>query len=767
MTKTFGPVAPELIGEAIWATVPGADPALYGSAALFGPSTVEVRSFQTFRVIYTIGKLGLDDTAAMRVAFRNISDGGYLQTTDPAAPNYVTARSSGDGQLQLKYDRRGGQRPWGETLTVSQQGGYLRPGETIEITIGDSSGGSPGVLMPTFADMGRVFRIFVDAQATGVFVPIPGPLLSVRVIGGPDRRHLAILPTLRRPGEEFRLGIKAEDVWGNPTGKGQRRFSLSANMPVTGLPDHIEFAPPEGALTIGGLTCAGEGTLVITLVDEEGNRVASGPLVIRQSEVAHFWGDLHAQTGETQGNNSMEYYLDFARNKAFLDVTSHQANDFQVNAAFWRHLNTLTAAADDPGRFTVLPGYEWSGNTAVGGDHNVFYRHEGASIYRCSHALVADSSDEANDAHDLNALYAKLEAEKVEAIMYAHVGGRYADIHYAHNASLEAAVEVHSAWGTFEWILTDGFPLRRRVGVVCNSDDHKSRPGASFPGASVFGAYGGLTCFLMARNDRDGVFDAIRRRHTYGTSGPRVYIDIACALAEGGTLYNRDPLTLPGATATAVTNCTMGDIVRANGSSARVTVEIKSPVGVESVEIREGNSVLQKIRPYSKADLGRRVRVLWSGAEYRGRGRDTKWRGRAEFQGATIRRFEVVNRLNPEMRLEQVGSYSAVWNCVTTGNMMGFDAWLSEAVGSLEITTSLGGISVDLVELGIEPQVLTAGGLKRQLTVQRLPDDSLPKEIRLESDITIAATGDTPVWVCVTFEDGNQAWTSPIYLHRD
>ncbi len=53
-------------------------------------------------------------------------------------------------------------------------------------------------------------------------------------------------------------------------------------------------------------------------------------------------------------------------------------------------------------------------------------------------------------------------------------------------------MEIHSAWGTFEWLLTDGFPLGHRSGVVCNSDGHKGRPGASYPGAATFGAYGGL-----------------------------------------------------------------------------------------------------------------------------------------------------------------------------------------------------------------------------------------------------------------------------------
>ncbi len=767
MTKTFGPVAPEMIGEARWTTTPGSDPALYGKASLEGPAVVEVRSFQTFRVRYTTGKLGLDDTGAIRIAFRNISDAGFLQTTNRLAPNYVTAKSSGEGRLELKYDRRGGQRPWGETLTIFQQGGYLKPGETIEIVIGDTSGGSPGVQMATFADIGRIFRVFTDVQATGVFVPLPDNQMSITVVGGPAHRHLAILPTLRRPGEEFRLGIKAEDIWGNPTPQGARIFHVSATLPVDGLPDTIDFNPEDGALVIENLKCRDEGTLIVTLTDGSGDVITSGPLVIRKTDEAHFWGDLHAQTGETIGNNSMEYYLDFARNKAFLDVTSHQANDFQINQTFWSHLNKLTAAADEPGRFTVLPGYEWSGNTAVGGDHNVFYRQEGAQIYRCSHALVPDRSDEANDAHDLTTLYRKLHEEPTEAVMYAHVGGRYANIFYDYDPSLQAAVEVHSAWGTFEWILTDGFPLRRRAGLVCNSDDHKGRPGASFPGASVFGAYGGLTCFVTGENTRHGIFDAIRRRHTYGTTGPRVFIDLAARFPDGGALYERDPLTVPDAVRRRVTECTIGDIVRLDGNKATISLDIRAPVGIVSVELRAGTDVLLTQRTYTERDLGKRVRLLWSGAEYRGRGRNTHWRGRADFQRGRIDRFAPINRLNPEMPLTQVGSSSVIWSCVTTGNMMGFDAWLSNEETTLAITTSLGDTSLEFAGLGVAPHVMEAGGLARKLTVQRLPDAPLPRELTLEADVVVADEGDTPVWICVTLEDGNQAWTSPIYFHRD
>ena len=79
-------------------------------------------------------------------------------------------------------------------------------------------------------------------------------------------------------------------------------------------------------------------------------------------------------------------------------MTSHQANDIQVNNAFWKYLNQLTEEYHEDGRFVVFPGYEWSGSTAVGGDRNVFFWNEGQQIRRSSHTMLSDRSDLETDA---------------------------------------------------------------------------------------------------------------------------------------------------------------------------------------------------------------------------------------------------------------------------------------------------------------------------------------------------------------------------------
>ncbi len=758
-----GPVPSELVGDNSPSVRPGDDPALYGSVTLTPVTPVEARSFQTFKMVYTVGKLGIDDTGGIRIAFRRIGDMGRPQITQPTAANYTTAKSNGEGRIDLEVSM-GGQRPWTLIVTAHQSGGYLKEGEQIEIMFGDTNKGSPGMLMQTFVESGCEFRVMTDVQATGNFLPLPQQLW-VPIVAGPTHSWKAVLPSLRRPGEKFQFGLKAEDVWGNPTAQAHGKVRLEPSMEVDGLPTEFDYNPDDRALTLEGLSVAGEGELRIRVFVDENEVAEAGPLIVRSGDMAGYWGDLHGQTGETVGINRIESYFDFARNKAFLDVTSHQGNDFQINIAFWKKLNDLTGALDEPGRFVVFPGYEWSGNTAVGGDHNVFFRHEGRQIRRCSHALLEDRSDMDTDCHTLTDLYDGLKDE--DAVMYAHVGGRYANIFYDHNPLIETAVEMHSAWGSFEWILTDGFPLGRRVGVVCNSDGHKGRPGASYPGSSTFGAYGGLTCFLCDELSRDAIFEAMRRRHHYGTTGCRMHMDVSVDIPSGGTLFERNPDAAPDTPTHAVDRAIMGDIVKTSADTVELSLEVAAHAGIERIEIRNGTDVLETVRPYAESDLGDRIRVLWSGAEYRGRGRNTTWRGRAQFSDAKIQQFEMINQWNHERLFEQRGSNTVIWDTVTTGNFMGFDAWLDGSQdGRLDIKTSLGDLSLALSDIGLEDQTLDAGGLDRKLKVFRMPQDAVGRSVKIKQDVSLKTEGDNPLWICVTTEDGYQAWSSPIYLFR-
>ena len=326
-------------------------------------------------------------------------------------------------------------------------------------------------------------------------------------------------------------------------------------------------------------------------------------------------------------------------------------------------------------------------------------------------------------------------------------------------------MEVHSTWGTFEWLLHDAFAKGYRVGVVCHSDDHKGRPGATRPGASTFGAIGGLTCYFMPELTRDALFAALRRRHHYGTTGTRVFVDLVGAFERPVTVFAEDPLIAPGHEY-QVTQARMGDIVRPGGVPMRMSVEVIGTAPIERVDVLHGTRLAQSARPYGEADLGRRVRVLWQGAEYRGRGRETLWQGKLQLADNRIRRFAPVNFLNPERKvLEAAAGTALAWSSVTTGNLAGIDLWLDEARrGTLRIDTNVVSSTVDLGALAGDTVAFDGGGLGRRLSVYRLPEQDWSRRVTLEHVVTFPGGADLPVYLRVTQADGHQAWSSPIYL---
>ena len=754
----------DFLGE-IWTEAkPSEDPVLYGHAALEPRGAFQARSLQTFKLSYRAGRFGLDDTGSIKIVFRFTADGGPLQMDDPAGLNYVTAHSSNGVALRLSFSANGHQRPWYQALTVEVRKGYLCEGDEIEVIFGDRSGGSPGLRLQSFCESAFAFKVLADVCATGHYVPI-SESPTVSIVPGPPVNWKAVLPTLRRPGESFRLGIKAEDAWGNPSDQVDERLTLEPDLPVTGLPAQVRFTKGQRALVLEDLSINGEGCLRIKIRNAACDLlVESNPMMVREGTHSSFWGDMHGQSGESVGINTAREYFVFARDLAFLDATSHQANDFQVNNAFWSHINELTAEFHVDHRFLTLPGYEWSGNTAVGGDRNVYYRRENRPIRRSSHALIPDRADIDSDATTARELFDALQDE--DCVIYAHIGGRPADVTYAHDPRLETAIEIHSAWGTFEWLLEDCFKLGHRVGIVANSDGHKGRPGASYPGASEFGAYGGLTCFLTEQLTRDSLFDCLRHRKHYATSGDRIHIDLEIEGAAPFAFYGKDPVAYD-CPAQETHTLTMGDIAGTELEEVSLRFMVAARAPIERIDVMNGMKCVETVRGYQSADLGQRIRVLWRGALTKGRGARARWKGHALFRNCRIVRTNEVNGWNPERPIRLESDQKVSWESVTAGNFGAFDVWLEEGSDArLEIDSNHVTARLDLTSVGLEDQVFRGGGLDLELKVFRLPEVNESRSLSGCVAIPLEFTGDNPVWLRVTTEDGFQAWTSPVYLFR-
>jgi hypothetical protein len=734
-----------------------------GHAEISPQGEFEAGSFQSFTLTYTAGYFGIDDTGSLKIVHRFASDMGRPQFTDPKGWNYTTVEASNGAVLEVKYDGKMNIRPWDKTLFIRVVRGFLREDDRIIVRFGDTRQGSPGIRMQTFNEPTFEFRVLVDAWATYNYVELPvQPFISV--VAGPPVLYKAILPTLCLRGEPFRLGFKGEDKWGNPSQQVNETFSLKASAPIDGLPSTVVIKPGEYSKVIEGLRCSTIGDLLIEVRDATGKIICtSNPLRIAETApLKPYWADLHGQSEETIGTNSARELIEFARDRAFLDAMSHQGNDFQITTPFWNELNKLSKEFNADGRFIMFPGYEWSGNTGLGGDRNVMFLNEGRQIHRSHHALIDDLSDVKTDANSADDLFKMLKGEDV--IVFAHIGGRYADIKMAHDARIERSVEVHSDWGTFEWLVHDAFEQGYRVGILANSDGHKGRHGASHPGASLFGAYGGLSCILATGLSRQELAEALRKRHHYATTGCRMLLDARATFEADAELFANDP-NLGATTSGKVKSAMMGDIVRTAERAVTFNVDVHASAPIERIEIRNRLQTLETFRPFEEKSLGRRIRVIWEGSEYRGRGRQTVWDGGCTLTGNRFEKLRPINFWNLDKRLEQISPGELKWGGLTTGGFAGFDAWLADPrAGTLKIDTALVKTEINIADIGMEDKVFSNGGIKRQLRVFRLPDENTHTRVHLERRIELTHSGDNALYVCVTQEDGHLIWSSPIYI---
>jgi hypothetical protein len=211
----------------------------------------------------------------------------------------------------------------------------------------------------------------------------------------------------------------------------------------------------------------------------------------------------------------------------------------------------------------------------------------------------------------------------------------------------------------------------------------------------------------------------------------------------------------------------MGDIVHLPEGGAVLSVDVLASAPIERLDVFNGQELLETVRPYREDELGNRIRVIWEGAEYRGRFRQVTWDGTAEFAGNRIIDARPINFFNRDKTLDRSGESGLAWRALTTGNFGGFDAWLADPqAGTLVLETPLVKHSVAVERIGLEDEVIDAGGLGRRVRVFRLPSDNPHHTLKLERRIDLRDRGDNALYVRLTQEDGHVAWSSPIYVYR-
>jgi hypothetical protein len=480
-----------------------------------GESVIAAGSLTRF-ALRVDAQFALPAGTQLGLARRWPSDWGTPQSHDAAAVDFVEVRA---GNLPIRWwsARRHAWHPFDHVLFVELPEG-LPSGERCTISFGDDAGGSPGFTVQTFIEEASPLLVRLRRSPDADWVELARP--TVQIVGTGAHRLVLTVPSCAAAGEIFDLHVRAEDAWGNPA---------VLDRPIRLAPPIAKdiALPPCGWLRVPvSLNEAGVHRLQASTDGAPSFHATSNPVRVVNDETGPrwHWGDLHAQSVIGCGARSIDAYYLHARDFAATDFASHQANCFLVSNDEWAETAASTARQHEDGRFVTLLGVEWSGASAVGGDHNLYFPGNEAALHRCSHEFVADKSDLATDLPHVTGVHAHYRDS--DTLVAVHVGGRTADLRW-HEPALDRLLEVHSTHATSEWFLLDALRRGYRMGVIAGSDSVDGRPGASHPGhMGVRNVRGGLTAVLLPTLTRAALWDALKSRRCYGTTGERILLSL-------------------------------------------------------------------------------------------------------------------------------------------------------------------------------------------------------------------------------------------------
>ena len=180
-------------------------------------------------------------------------------------------------------------------------------------------------------------------------------------------------------------------------------------------------------------------------------------------------------------------------------------------------------------------------------------------------------------------------------------------------------------------------------------------------------------------------------------------------------------------------------------------------------------AVLETWRPYGHEQLGRRIRILWEGSEYRGRGRQTVWDGNATLSGNTFEACHPINLWNIDKTIRRVAPEQAG---MASAHHRRLRRRRRDAGGRPRRQADpRHGAGAGRIERR-RPRTRGPGTGHRgrhQAPDARLPAAGAQRNAYHEDSRATSSrnsAGEDALYVCITLEDGHLVWSSPIYLLR-
>lgn len=479
----------------------------------------------TWAITYVAGDEGLPAGSDVYFYLRNRPPWSPMQALEPNEPGYVylaAPRPSAGTVVATRSDEE-------ETCTHVQITEPLGPGDRVTLAYENA-------LAPYWgAALCVKFPVCVrrPGETACRFVPHENCLQLV----APQVQGLKVTaPAIVAPNESFTVTVAA--LWNvTPFSEYKGTVEFSSSDPKAVLPSPYTFTEEDaGTHHFAGLRLNSSGVFTLTVRDTMDDRLVahSNPVVTDWTGPQRiYFGDLHVHTQlhrdwEINEPDDLDAAYTFARDAAALDFVAITDHDNWMTDGEWALHQQKRNEYNQPGRFVTLLAYEWTGTVlqprSIGcpadtphyGHRNVYFPGDSGPLIRFRDGCSPPER-----------LWEGLAGTGALTIPHHPSVFPGFEMDWEHfNPQFDLAVEVVQYRGSSEYepgekshphpasvqaALARGY----RLGFVGGTDNHVGQAGV----------LKGITAILAPELSRGALFEALRQRRTYATTGARILID--------------------------------------------------------------------------------------------------------------------------------------------------------------------------------------------------------------------------------------------------
>lgn len=503
------------------------------------PAKVKVGSKVMLTFLYTVGRKKIRKGGGLKIGIPFITwirfGGVEPQLKDPKQDGFVSVDS--DKCVEVRVEKEAW--PWRKVywIILTAKENAFEEGERIKVSV-------KNMLAPTFPIKREKFRLVIGNQPEpeeernplGLFKPQKEAANSPCIDIIPEQAsHLkAVAPSRVYAGKPFTLKVAALDCYQNlasPIYEGSLR--LESDYAGINLPANCRFTKGDRNIKIiPDITVNTDGICRIKAIANN-LKGLSNPIQCLSGETEKniYWGDIHGQGILSDGVGTPEEYYIFARDVSFMDVcalTDHDDGlidpDVELTGESLDKWPVIIKAAEKfyiPGSFVTFSAYEWT--SPVYGHHNVYYLNSKTSkIF--SYLPGRDYSTVT-----LNELYQAVRGKDAMVIPHPHGPNKWKDWN-SHDPDVEFLAEIYSDKGYSEETIIEGLNRGYCLGFTGSSDYHWNIPGRNYPfrkGDSSGDYKGGYVAVLATELKREAIWQALKERRCYATTGARIILDFS------------------------------------------------------------------------------------------------------------------------------------------------------------------------------------------------------------------------------------------------